>query len=180
MNEVRITGGSARGRTLRVPEGGAVRPTSSRVREALFSIVGQDLGGLRVLDAFGGSGLLALEAWSRGARVVCVERDPRHAAVIRTNVAALRADVEVVQADVLARVSELGRFDGALVDPPYALAPGPILDGLAPWIDGWLVFEAAGATHVPGRVEGLVRDRPRRFGDTTLHVLRRGGAGDGG
>jgi 16S rRNA (guanine966-N2)-methyltransferase len=171
MSGLRITGGTARGRVLQAPPGHGVRPTSSRVREALFSIVGQDLTGLRVLDAFGGSGLLAVEAWSRGATVVCVERDPRHAAFIRENVARVGATVEVVVGDVLLLTAGLGPFDGVLADPPYTAPVAPILERLTEHAPGWLVLEAAARTVVPARAGGLVRDRERPFGDTALHVF---------
>lgn len=174
MTAPRLTGGTARGRPVgsRVPEG--VRPTSARVREALFSILGQDLTGIRVLDAFGGTGLLGLEAWSRGAEVAIVEKVAEHARAIAEAARALGArGVTVKAGDVLRVAPGLGRFDGVLVDPPYALDPGPILEVLAPLADGWLVLEADARTIVPAEVGGLRADAPRRYGDTTLRVYRR-------
>ena len=98
---LRITGGTLRGRVLPSKLGPGVRPTTSRVREALFSMVGQDLSGWTVLDAFGGSGLLAFESVSRGAdRVTVVERNGRAAAAIRAAAGALgvRIDLRVQDA----------------------------------------------------------------------------------
>ena len=87
-------------------------------------MVGQDLAGTRVLDAYGGTGLLGLEAWSRGAEVVVVERDPRTASAIRANAERLGADVDVRTGDVLALLPSLGRFDGVLADRRTASTPG--------------------------------------------------------
>ncbi len=167
----RLTGGSARGRPLPVAVPASARPTSSRVREALFSLVGQHLEGTRVLDAFGGSGLLAFEAWSRGAEVVVVERDRAAADVIRANAEALRAEIGLVRGDVLAVAPELGRFDLVLVDPPYAEPPRPILERLAPLVVDRLVLEHDAAVEPP-EVAGLVLDRRRGYGGTALAVYR--------
>lgn len=149
-----------------------VRPTSARVREALFSIVGQDLTGARVLDAFGGSGLLGLEAWSRGAEVVICEQRPRVARAIRSAVDALGAQVEVVVGDVLAVASTLGPLDGVLADPPYALDPAPILGALGALAPAWLVLEAEASRSAPPTAGPLALDRVRGFGGTSLWVYR--------
>ena len=152
-----------------------MRPTSSRVREALFSLVGHDLAGQRVLDAFGGSGLLALEAWSRGAEVVVVERAGPACGAIRRNGEALGFDGTLVRGDVEALVGTLGTFHGVLADPPYADAPDRWLGVLAPAVasGGWLVLEAEGARRLPRVVNGLLGERPRHFGRTALWVYRR-------
>lgn len=173
MGRPRISGGRARGRPLvaEVPVG--ARPTSSRVREALFSLVGHDLEGRTVLDAFGGSGLLALEAWSRGARVTVVERDPRAVKRIRQNAAGFGAELRILTGDVLRLAPSLGRFDGVLVDPPYALEPGPVLEGLAPLVGDWLVLETDEGTP-PAEVGGLRLERRRVYGGTALAVYHPG------
>ncbi len=168
----RLTGGQARGRSLAVPVPDGVRPTASRVREALFSIVGQDLSGVRVLDAFGGSGLLGLEAWSRGAQVVTVERDPRIADGIRRNAAALGAPLEVVVGDTLVRGASLGRFDLVLVDPPYRTAPASVLAALLPAVGATLVLEHDATVPAP-EVAPLARDRTRVYGTSALTLYRR-------
>lgn len=168
----RITGGRLKGRPLPVAVVAGVRPTSSRVREALFSIVGQDLAGQRVLDAFGGSGLLAFEAVSRGADVVVVERNPKAAAAIRAAATELQCPVEVVVGDTLARVAGLGRFDGALLDPPYADPVALALEAVGPAVDGWLALEQDARAAVPASAGGLPLDRSRVYGGTALHVYR--------
>lgn len=122
---VRVTGGRLAGRRLRAPARG-VRPTSDRVRESLFARLG-DLGGTAVLDLYAGTGVLGVEALSRGAEsLVCVEKAASTLAVLRANLAALGlADaVRVVAGDVSRAVRRLGaegaRFDLVLADPPYA------------------------------------------------------------
>src|SRR4051794_34321986 len=91
---MRVIAGTLGGRRLKTPAGRGTRPTSDRVREALFSMLGE-LGGARVLDLFAGTGALGIEALSRGAgRAVFVERDTRAAAVLSENLAALGLGLE--------------------------------------------------------------------------------------
>src|SRR5436190_21269529 len=100
--EMRVISGIYGGRELVAPKGRATRPTQDRVREALFSILG-DVGGLRVLDLFAGSGALGIEALSRGAASArFVDRDARAVAAIRRNLEAVGAAAPVHRADVLA------------------------------------------------------------------------------
>ena len=92
---MRIIGGSAAGRILKVPKGFDVRPTPDLVRQAVFNSLGERVGRARVLDLFSGSGAIGLECLSRGAaRVVSVERAERHAAMIRQNIATLAVSPE--------------------------------------------------------------------------------------
>lgn len=168
----RITGGAARGRPLSRPVPDGVRPTASRVREALFSLVGHDLAGVRVLDAFGGTGLLGFEAWSRGADVTIVERDPATARAIAANAEALGAPIDLRRGDVLALASELPPFDGLLVDPPYREDPARILAILAPLAQDWLVLESDARVAAPA-APGLAEDRRRTYGGSALTVYRR-------
>lgn len=133
--QIRITGGSARGRALKSPPGRDVRPTAARVRAAVFNILGPKVAGARVLDLFAGVGALGIEALSRGAEsVVFVERAARHAALIRANLERLGLSdrARVVCADVarfLAHPGPLaGPYDLVLLDPPYgAGAVGALL-----------------------------------------------------
>lgn len=122
MSELRISGGELGGRRIRVPKGD-VRPTTERVREAVFSILA-DVSGSRVLDLFCGSGALAIEALSRGAsEATLVDTHPRTA---RENVERLglseRARVVRSDATLFLRRAEPGAFDLVLCDPPYRLA----------------------------------------------------------
>ena len=121
---MRITGGSFGGRNLLVPNSGEIRPTQDRVREALFSILQTVVPGAKVLDLFAGTGAFGLEALSRGAAAVeLVERNPRHAEIIRRNLALVRAEARVTVADAYRYVETYAGdgFDLVFADPPYAL-----------------------------------------------------------
>ena len=113
------------GRKLKVPPGDAVRPTQDRVREALFSILMNVVPDAAFIDLFAGSGAVGLEAYSRGARsVTWVEKEPRHAALLRENIAALiPGKGEVACCEVARWLKGPGRgrqADVAFADPPYA------------------------------------------------------------
>jgi 16S rRNA (guanine966-N2)-methyltransferase len=131
---VRVVAGEFKGRRLAAPRGAATRPTADRVREALFSMLG-DVGGARVLDLYAGSGALGIEALSRGAAsAVFVDRDPRAVAAIERNLAAVGVEAVVVKQDAL---RWLGRADGpfelVFCDPPYDSASrlaGPLAERL--------------------------------------------------
>jgi 16S rRNA (guanine966-N2)-methyltransferase len=117
---LRVVAGEFKGRRLRAPRGTRTRPTADRVREALFSMLG-DVGGARVLDLYAGSGALGIEALSRGAATaVFVERDPLAVAAIERNLAAIGVEAVVVRQDVLRYLPRAdGPFDLVFCDPPY-------------------------------------------------------------
>ena len=124
---MRITGGKAARRILKVPKGLEVRPTPDLVKQAVFNSLGRRVAGARVLELFAGTGALSLECLSRGAvSAVCVEKSPRHAAVLRENFQLAEFDTEALQVrvqDVFAALGQLSvagdRFDLILADPPY-------------------------------------------------------------
>jgi 16S rRNA (guanine966-N2)-methyltransferase len=124
---MRITGGQAARRILRVPKGMDVRPTPDRVKQAVFNSLGTRILDARVLELFGGSGALSLEALSRGcASAVCIEKAPRHAEFIRRNAeaagygaAVFHARVQDVFPALQHMVANGERFDLILADPPY-------------------------------------------------------------
>jgi 16S rRNA (guanine966-N2)-methyltransferase len=178
----RIIGGTAGGRRIKAPTGDATRPTSDRVREALFSAVDSALGslhGLRFLDVYAGSGAVGLEARSRGAGVVTlVEHDRRTAALIRENVRTLGLDqVDVLVATAARALASPPRapYDVVFLDPPYAVPVEEVEAVLAALVEhDWLAHEALVVVErssrgpEPAWPEGLVGDRRRKYGETTL------------
>ncbi len=170
---MRVIAGELKGQRLVAPRGWKVRPTSDRVREAIFSVLGDRVDGARVLDLYCGTGALAIEALSRGAgSALLVDRDTRPAL---GNVERLELGerTELVRADVgrwLDQVSASpagGKFDLVFVDAPYRLA-----DRVAQDLDTHLpqLLAAAGRAVVesgarsPLRIESLERLRQRRYG----------------
>lgn len=124
---MRVMAGSARGLTLKVPRSG-VRPTMDMVKGAIFSSLHDLVPGARVLDLFGGSGSLGIEALSRGAgSVTFVESDRMAVKILKENLEKARMTADVHSADVfsyLDRLAAPGSFDLIIADPPYAKAPG--------------------------------------------------------
>ncbi|HEX5896848.1 MAG TPA: 16S rRNA (guanine(966)-N(2))-methyltransferase RsmD [Thermoleophilaceae bacterium] len=121
---MRVVAGEFKGRRLRAPRGSGTRPTADRVREALFSMLG-DVSGARVLDLYAGSGALGIEALSRGAEsALFVERDRQALAALRRNLDAVGVDAEVRSQDALRFIARPeGVFDLVFCDPPYDDAP---------------------------------------------------------
>ena len=168
---VRLTGGRHGGRVIATHAPGGVRPTAGKVRQALFNMIGQDLSGWTVLDAFGGTGLLGFEAWSRGAeRVTICEKSAAAWRAIEASAIALGADVEIVRGDVERMV--VGRtWDLVLLDPPYAMDPVPWLSKLAPVARRVVALEHETKRELPDRIgERLTLDRQRAYGTTTLSI----------
>jgi 16S rRNA (guanine966-N2)-methyltransferase len=183
---MRIVAGAHRGRRIVAPPGRSTRPTPDRVREAIFSMVG-DVTGLDVLDLFAGSGALGLEALSRGAAsATLVERAPRAVAAIRANVAALGLEdrARVVPRDwraALAAERAAGRrFGLCLLDPPYSLTnriAGGLAAALAPVMApaGTVVIEHSAALPRPEPTGLEIASRiDRTYGDTAVSVMRLG------
>jgi 16S rRNA (guanine966-N2)-methyltransferase len=178
----RIIGGTAGGRRLSTPTGPTTRPTTDRVREALFSSIEAwcgSLQGLRFLDLYAGSGAVGLEAWSRGAGVVTlVENDRRTARLIEQNAKGLGfAKAEVVCAAVTATLTRppTAPYDVAFMDPPYPLDDTSVGEELALLsAQGWLVpgamvvVERSSRSPEPIWPAGIVGARSRRYGETTL------------
>jgi 16S rRNA (guanine966-N2)-methyltransferase len=178
---VRIVAGSRKGHPIEAPKGTVTRPTSDRVREAVFSILGS-VEGARVLDLFAGSGAMGLEALSRGAAgCVFVERDPRASTVIQQNLRQLRLTrgTKVVRQSV---GTALGferhlkaRFDLALADPPYGAweVHRPLLAEYLPALleEGGMVVVETGADVEPDLPFDLVTTR--RYGSARITVFSR-------
>lgn len=178
----RIIGGSAGGRRISTPSGQQTRPTTDRVREALFSSVEAwcgSLQGLRFLDLYAGSGAVGLEAWSRGAGVVTlVESDRRTARLIGENARALGfAKADVVSGSVTATLARppSAPYDVAFLDPPYPLDEEQLAADLRGLDDGgWLVpaamvvVERSSRSPEPAWPHGIAGERSKRYGETTL------------
>ena len=183
---MRIIAGAARGRGLVSPAGERTRPTSDRLRGALFNILSSRVEGARILDLFAGTGALALEAMSRGAlSAVLVDIDRRAVEAIRRNVSAVLDDsakerVEIIGSDYRNAVEGLSGapFDIAFFDPPYALS-GAYADAIARLAarnlladDVVLVCERAKGSEKVSAPGFLVYDA-RTYGDTAVDFLRR-------
>lgn len=183
---MRIVGGQARGRPLRAPPGNATRPTSDRVREALFDILGARPDGLEqqvVLDLYAGSGALGLEALSRGAaRAVFVERDPRCMRVLQDNARRVGLDQRCtfLCLRVEAAIGVLERRGSvvqlALADPPYARDVTPVLTRIgrsAVLESGATCVVEHGRGRAPPATAGALRlVDARRYGDSALAFYR--------
>jgi 16S rRNA (guanine(966)-N(2))-methyltransferase RsmD len=178
---MRIIAGEAKGRRLRSLKGQALRPTSDRVRETLFAILGERVTGARFLDLFAGAGAVGLEALSRGAsEAVFVESHRAAARVIEENAAlcgfAARARVLVMPVGrALPRLARAGeRFEIIFLDPPYgsgeaaatlermARRPGLVAAG------GLVICQRSRSQEMPERAGALTRMRQERFGETML------------
>jgi 16S rRNA (guanine(966)-N(2))-methyltransferase RsmD len=174
---VRIVAGRWGGRRLTTPRGAAVRPTADRVREALFSILGDAVDGARVLDLFAGSGALGLEALSRGAgSATFVDAAAASVAAVRANLEALGGEAEVRRADGLrflrGAAGEPRHYDLVFLDPPYRLAErlGRELSEALPGV----LAPAAVVVSESDRRAPLSLDLPlkdeRRYGDTLIRI----------
>lgn len=171
-----MTGGIYRGRTVRCPPGG-LRPSMDRMRQSLFSILG-DLSGCSFLDLFSGSGVIAVEAASRGAGpLVLVEKDPRKRAVLLANLSFVGAPWEVLTMPVERFLAGDARlFDYVFLDPPFAFGgKEAVLDAAA----GHLAPEGVVLMHLH-RADPLASDRPgleeidrREYGQSLVVFWRR-------
>lgn len=177
--KVRIVAGAKRGHRLRVPAVVGLRPTSEKVREAIFDVLGA-VGDLSVLDLFAGTGAMGLEALSRGAQsCVFVEQDPAAATVLQENIKALgyQASCRVIVSDYRQALQRLvhmrAGFDLLFVDPPYRMLPEveatlePLLSSVLK-DDGVAVIEG----HRPSQVTfGHTPVFDRVYGDTRVTMI---------
>ncbi|MBM3354896.1 MAG: 16S rRNA (guanine(966)-N(2))-methyltransferase RsmD [Betaproteobacteria bacterium] len=176
---IRIIGGNYRRRLLEVAARPDLRPTPDRVRETLFNWLGQELGGLRCLDLYAGSGALGFEAASRGAaRVVMVENDRVALAALKRSRAALgAAQVEIVRGDAEAWFARSGEvFDVVFLDPPFRQNAVPaLLQKLAPRLEARARVYAESAA--PVEVQAPWRElRRARAGKVSCQLLEFGAA----
>ena len=179
---MRVITGKARGINLKTPDGLATRPTTDRVKEALFSIIQFDIPGSRVLDLFGGSGQLGIEALSRDAHS-CVFIDEREAAcrLIRENLkrTKLEAQAKVLRSDYLSYLASCHEmFDIILLDPPYAEIFLENALKMITEIDilqsgGIIVTERPLGKELPWDFPGYSRSRDYKYGNTLLTLYRK-------
>ncbi|MCL6558668.1 MAG: 16S rRNA (guanine(966)-N(2))-methyltransferase RsmD [Firmicutes bacterium] len=177
---LRVIAGTAKKRQLKVPKGLDVRPTSDRVKEALFNILGSFIPGCRFLDLFAGTGNVGIEALSRGAgSAVFVEINRRNIRIIKENLAAtgLESKARLLNLDACDALSLLGRegqtFDIVFLDPPYLKNfEYDILAGIAGYSllepGGKVIIESSKKDRLPLEIEGLKVIRQERYGDTML------------
>lgn len=178
---MRIIAGSLRGRKLKTLEGDLTRPTSSLVRQAMFNILAERIRDARVLDLYAGSGAIALEALSRGAReAVLIERAAEAQTIILENLRALGQveRAQLLRGEVLTTLPALrGPFDVVIADPPYRsvqwadlllalLRPGLLSD------QALVLLEHARGEAIPAAIEQLSCLRAYRYGETHLALYQ--------
>lgn len=179
---MRVITGKARGVQLKTPDGMQTRPTTDRVKEALFSIIHFDIPGARVLDLFGGTGQLGIEALSRGAKsAVFVDAGEAACKLIRENLKRTRFEQEgkVVRSDYLEYLKRTReQFDIILLDPPYAEV---FLENALKQITeidilqsgGIIIAERPLGKELPWEFEGFERSRDYKYGKILLTVYRK-------
>ena len=179
---MRVITGKARGVVLKTPEGMQTRPTADRVKEALFSIIQFDIPGCKVLDLFGGTGQLGIEALSRGASsAVFVDASDAACKLIRENLrrTKLEAEGKVVRSDYMDFLKNCReKFDIILLDPPYAEV---FLENSLNFIteidilqtNGIIVAERPLDKELPWDYPGFVRSKDYKYGKTLITLFRR-------
>ena len=179
---MRVITGKARGVQLKTPDGMATRPTSDRVKEALFSIIQFEIPGATVLDLFGGTGQLGIEALSRGAkRAVFVDAGEPACRLIKENLkrTRLEADASVIRSDYMAYLNRCKeKFQIIFLDPPYAEV---FLENALKCITeidilqsgGIIVAERPLGKDLPWEFDGFTRSRDYKYGNTLLTVYRK-------
>ena len=184
---LRVIGGQAKGRLLKVPAGSKIRPTSDKVRESLFNIIGPAvINGARFIDLFAGCGAVGIEALSRGAEhAVFVESNPRHVKIIRENVerCGFRQSADIFYGDVLLALGGIIKhkptYDIIFVDPPYDYPKWKILlSKITVSVNisdyGYLIIEHSSKVSMPEEInEYFVLYGNYIYGDTTLTVYRK-------
>ncbi len=185
---MRVIAGRFKGRRLRAPRGYEVRPTSDKVKGALFNILGSRIEGARVMDLFAGTGSIGIEAWSRGAaHVLFVEDDPAAREALKANVEACELTPREATLwkgrGVAGLIRHLKTHSGEtadviFADPPYRRPETfrllrPFVAGLGLADDGWLVVEHVRAAELPRPEPPVALARTCPYGDTILSIFTR-------
>ena len=179
---MRVITGKARGIQLKTPDGMLTRPTADRVKEALFSIINFDIPGAKVLDLFGGTGQLGIEALSRGAEsAVFVDSREESCKLIRENLkrTKLEQNTKVIRSDYLDYLNRCREtFNIILLDPPYAevylenaLKRITEIDILQS--DGIIITERPLGKELPWDFEGFTRSKDYKYGKILLTIYRK-------
>ena len=178
---MRVITGSARGMTLRTLEGDNVRPTTDKVKEAIFSAIQFDIEGRRILDLFAGSGQLGIEALSRGAEsATFVDADKNAVKIVKENLAKTKLDsrASVAQTDSIAFLTMTDKiFDIAFVDPPYGIgllqkALSKISKNIAD--GGMVICEHPFKEELEEEYDGLVKYKEYKYSKVAVTVYRKG------
>ena len=173
---MRVITGIAGGRKLKSPEGESVRPTTDHVKQAMFNILQFDLEGRRILDLFGGTGQLGIEALSRGAReVVFTDSSRTSVQLIRENLKRCGLEGKVLQTDALSYLARGEKFDVIFIDPPY---DGGLYQAVLERINavdnltegGIIVCEARAGTELPELSAPYFKLRERRYGNVKICI----------
>lgn len=181
---MRVITGKARGVNLKTPDGLGTRPTADRVKEALFSIIQFEIPGNSVLDLFGGTGQLGIEALSRGAgAAVFVDRDERACSIIRENLRRthLSEQATVIRGDYMQYLRKCNRKFGIIfLDPPYAEEFLEKSLNIIAEIDilrsgGIIVTERPLGKELEIQLSGFVRSKDYKYGSTLLAIYRKDG-----
>jgi 16S rRNA (guanine(966)-N(2))-methyltransferase RsmD len=172
---MKITGGKHNSRRLGYPKG--IRPTSDKVREAVFGVLGERVKDAKILDLYAGSGALGLEALSRGAvSLTTVDNQNGSVAAIRKNAGELNEEVLIVFQDVAKFIEGCSdKFDLIFADPPYEEIDWEIIASAAKLLDfdGLLVVEYSARVLPPDQMEAAHEVDRRRYGDTQIIFLQK-------
>ena len=182
---MRVISGVCKGRPLKAVQGMTTRPTTDKVKESLFNIIGPYFDGGMVLDLFSGSGSLGLEALSRGMeKGIFVEKDPKALQVIKANIQAcnMEEESEVLRSDALRSIKALGgrglSFDLILMDPPYKIANtipailNEIEENHLLSEDGLIICEHGEELKLPEQIGSFMKYRHEKYGITAISFFR--------
>ncbi len=170
---MQITAGKYKGRRLKTPKD-KVRPTSSKIRESIFNMI--NVEGMRVLDLFAGSGIMSLEALSRGAvEVICVEKSPEVVKILRQNLAIAESRINLMVGDALKILDRMAeeKFDFIFIDPPYiSRLYEPVLNKIKQKNilneGGFIVVEHDCNVNIASEFEIY---KAKKYGDTCITIL---------
>ena len=176
---MRVITGTAGGRKLKSPNGNAVRPTTDHVKQAIFNILQFDMEGRRVLDLFGGTGQMGIEALSRGAReAVFVDSSRTSVSLIRENLKLCGFRAPVIQSDALNYLQRGEKFDIIFVDPPYdAGLYEPVLERINAvdnlYEGGIIICETRAGERLPEMQAPYGMLRERSYGNVKICIYTR-------